>query len=64
MIESAGYDSETHHVVTPDGYILAIHRIVNHHLTPGRPVVFLQHGILCSSADWVMGHRDKAFGRY
>ena len=48
---------------TPDRYILALHRIIHKDLAPGRPVVFLQHGILCSSADWVMGHRDKAFGR-
>jgi len=62
LIESAGYASETHYVQTPDRYILALHRIINKDLAPGRPVVFLQHGILCSSADWVMGHRDKAFG--
>lgn len=26
------------------------------------PVVFLQHGLLCSSAAWVIGARDKALG--
>ena len=26
------------------------------------PVVFLQHGLLCSSVDWVLGARDKALG--
>ena len=28
------------------------------------PVVFLQHGLLCSSVDWVLGARDKALGWY
>ena len=27
------------------------------------PVVFLQHGLICSSVDWVLGARDKALGR-
>ena len=25
-------------------------------------MVFLQHGLLCSSVDWVLGARDKALG--
>lgn len=61
LIEDAGFLAESHGVVTDDGYMLTVHRIV----APGRlpkPVVFLQHGLLCSSADWVIGDRSKAFG--
>ena len=49
---------EVHEVVTPDGYILQLHRIPP---TPGavsRPV-FLQHGLLCSSACWVTNGRQR-----
>ena len=27
-----------------------------------RPAVYLQHGLLCSSADWVMGIPQKSLG--
>ncbi|XP_059483957.1 uncharacterized protein LOC132201648 [Neocloeon triangulifer] len=50
MIKRQGYPAEIHYVTTEDGYILQMHRIPN----PGKPVIFLQHGLLCSSADWVM----------
>lgn len=57
MIIEAGYPTEVHTVVTEDGYILHMHRIphgrgdsYNH----TRKVVFLQHGLLSSSADWVV----------
>lgn len=54
---------EAHEVVTKDGYILEMHRIP-HGLTnlnpdPNRPVVLLMHGLLCSSADWVVTGTDK-----
>ena len=64
MITDAGFHSEEHQVVTYDGYILTIHRILNPDLgSPhGKPVVFLQHGLLSSSADWIIGDRKKAFG--
>ncbi|CAG0923224.1 unnamed protein product [Notodromas monacha] len=60
MISDAGYPSEIHDVITEDGYILQMHRIPyglangsgpgQGHKTP----VYLQHGLLCSSADWVI----------
>ena len=64
MIADAGFTAETHRVLTPDGYILSVHRIINQDIPSvhPKPVVFLQHGILCSSSDWVMGDRSKAFG--
>ena len=53
--------------MTEDGYILGIHRIphgrnelVNGNST--RPVAFLQHGLLCSSADWVVNLKNESLG--
>lgn len=47
-----GYAMEEYYPVTEDGYILAIHRVVPKK-SPS-PVVFLQHGLLDSSATWVL----------
>ncbi|EFN65282.1 Lipase 1 [Camponotus floridanus] len=50
MVRKAGYLVESHVVTTEDGYFLTLHRI------PGGNdslPVLLQHGGLCSSADWV-----------
>ncbi|XP_059621163.1 lipase 3-like [Phlebotomus argentipes] len=59
MIESYGYPVETHVAQTADGYLLTMHRIPYGRApgagpAPNKPVVFLQHGLLCSSADWVV----------
>jgi lysosomal acid lipase/cholesteryl ester hydrolase len=67
MIAKMGYPSETHEVITDDGYILSMHRIpFGKHSPPVdgvvRPAVYLQHGLLCSSADWVMGTPEKSLG--
>jgi lysosomal acid lipase/cholesteryl ester hydrolase len=62
MIRAEGYPAETHYVVTDDGYILTLHRIPHgkdNAGETGKPVVFLQHGLLCSSADWVMATPSK-----
>lgn len=44
---------------TSDGYLLTLHRIPN----PGKPVIYLQHGVLSSSADWVVIGPQKALGK-
>ena len=67
MIAKEGYPCETHTVITEDCYILEMHRIPygkNSPMVPGeiRPVVYLQHGLLASSADWVMGIPEKYLG--
>jgi len=65
ILISEGYPAEVHTVTTPDGYILTMHRIpygkTNTDAT-NRPVVFLQHGLLCSSADWVIPTPSKGLG--
>jgi len=66
LIRSVGYPAETHYATTADGYILALHRIP-HGKTNGdedieRPIIFVQHGILASSADWVVSTPAKGLG--
>ena len=68
FIRSVGYPAETHYATTADGYILALHRIP-HGKTNGdedieRPVIFVQHGILASSADWIVSTPAKGLGSY
>ena len=58
LIVANGYPAETHRVHTADGYILTMYRLPN----PGRPVVFLQHGLLSSSADFVVLGKGRALG--
>ena len=51
--------------MTEDGYILALHRIPHGKgADPAvqRPVIFVQHGLLCSSADWVVSDPAKGLG--
>ena len=54
MVAAAGYPVESHDVVTEDGYILTLHRLPQHRPGVESEVVFLQHGLMSSSADWVL----------
>ncbi|GLG93106.1 Lipase [Gryllus bimaculatus] len=59
LLTKYGYPAEVHEVTTDDGYILSLHRVPYSPASPlqegkQKPVVFLQHGLLCSSADWVV----------
>ena len=68
MIAMEGYPVETHTVITEDCYILEMHRIpYGKHSPPepgvARPVAYLQHGLLCSSADWVIAIPEKSLGK-
>ncbi|KAL1453618.1 hypothetical protein WDU94_009945, partial [Cyamophila willieti] len=58
IIRRHGYPAESHIVETEDGYLLGIHRIPHgrgHYKSdPRKKPVFLQHGVLTSSADWVL----------
>merc|ERR1719411_392702 len=61
MIRSAGYQVEVHEAVTEDGYILQLHRVPPRGGVGGVPV-YLQHGLICSSASWVTsGENSLAF---
>ncbi|KAG5318972.1 LIP3 Lipase, partial [Pseudoatta argentina] len=66
LVERYGYPTEEHYVITEDGYILVIHRILRSPLSKDyqrKKVVFLQHGLICSSDCWVMigPEKDLAF---
>ncbi|XP_013380109.1 gastric triacylglycerol lipase isoform X2 [Lingula anatina] len=55
LITSKGYPCEEYTVKTGDGYLLGIQRIPfgsKNSSTP-RPVAFLQHGLLCTSTNWL-----------
>jgi hypothetical protein len=54
-------------VTTEDGYILTMHRIpyspASNSSERARPIVFLQHGLISSSVDWVIMGPGKALGK-
>ena len=73
MIENYGYGCEIHNYTTKDGYINTLHRILPRSSISKKnkifnannsKVVFLQHGLLGTSADYVMGDPEKSLGRY
>lgn len=64
LIALHGYPAESHTIVTDDGYILTVHRIpfpkrLSAKAIP-RKTVLLHHGLLGSSADWVITGPRKA----
>lgn len=55
LIEKYGYKCDTYSIPTKDGYILDVHRIPK----PGGYPIFLMHGILDTSATWVLMGPDS-----
>jgi len=66
VIRCHGYPAKAYEVTTEDGYILTMHRIEHGKSNAGddfwRPIVFLQHDFLGSSADWVIQHPSQSLG--
>lgn len=65
LIAKYGYKTEVHYVTTEDGYILELHRIAGGSKSParmGKRVVFLQHGLLDTSATWILTRPNHALG--
>ncbi|XP_031783474.1 lipase 3-like [Nasonia vitripennis] len=65
VVRLYNYDIEIHTVQTSDEYILELHRINGNKDKPkadGKPVVFLQHGLLASSMDWVIAGPERGLG--
>ncbi|XP_063824708.1 lipase 3-like [Ostrinia nubilalis] len=67
LVAKYGYPIESHEVITPDGYILTMHRIPhgrdrNNKPVRNKPVVFLMHGMMSSSADYLVIGPGNAIG--
>lgn len=64
LIKTAGYKGEAHLVQTEDGYVLKVHRVLANKQGPPKRPVFLMHGLLAASADYVLTGRDIALAYY
>ncbi|XP_012566664.2 gastric triacylglycerol lipase isoform X1 [Hydra vulgaris] len=63
IIAFYGYPSESHYVKTDDGYILTLHRIPHGLFKPSNgKTVYLQHGLLDSSAAFLMNPPQQSLG--
>ncbi|XP_060526854.1 lipase member K-like isoform X2 [Cylas formicarius] len=61
IIRRHGYPSESHVIESEDGYLTKVHRIpgTKQGNTGGQPI-FLQHGLLGSSIDWIVNDGNNA----
>lgn len=64
LIKKAGYNGESHLVETEDGYVLKVHRILAKHPNLATKPVFLMHGLLAASADFVITGPEIALAYY
>ncbi|KAK3730943.1 hypothetical protein QZH41_008839, partial [Actinostola sp. cb2023] len=66
LIKSRGYPVEEHDVITEDGFVLNIQRIPHgKHASVSsqpKPVVFLQHGLLMDSTNWILNSANDSLG--
>ena len=70
MLKKYGYGCQIFNVTTEDGYINTLHRILPRSSNGldreiqnrTSKVIFLQHGLLGTSADYVMGSPEKSLG--
>ncbi|XP_050521584.1 lipase 3-like [Daktulosphaira vitifoliae] len=63
MLRLSGYEVECHSITTADGYVLEVHRIPKSKsgkLAFKNHPVYLHHGVLTSSADWIIAGADNS----
>uniref|UniRef100_A0A4D5RUY3 Putative lipase f-like protein n=1 Tax=Ixodes scapularis TaxID=6945 RepID=A0A4D5RUY3_IXOSC len=66
IIADKGYPVQEFEVVTSDGFVIGVQRIPSGKTGSSRPhlrakkTVFLQHGLLASSADWVVNYPSQS----
>ncbi|XP_069680504.1 lipase 3-like [Periplaneta americana] len=63
LIRKYGYPAESHTIQTEDGYLLTLHRIPHGRSSAynaSKIPVFLQHGLLSTSATWVLTGLNKS----
>jgi len=64
IILNRGYPVERHWVTTEDGYILQMHRIPygkRSGPSPNKPAVFMLHGLVSSSSDWIITYNALSY---
>ena len=64
LINRSGYKGESHQVETEDGYLLTVHHIPPSGGSPKKFPVFLQHGLIVTSVDWVIAGPKRALAYY
>lgn len=70
LIQSHGYPVEEYEVTTRDGYILEIQRIPHGRhedpttTSPKKTPVLLLHGVLATSAHFVLNSPNQSLGEY
>lgn len=67
LIMKSGYNAEIHFVTTEGGYILEMHRLCKDNSSfkeKRRKVCFFMHGLVFSSACYVISGQNHALGRY
>eukprot|EP00928_Gymnodinium_smaydae_P023866 TRINITY_DN19523_c0_g1_i2.p1 TRINITY_DN19523_c0_g1~~TRINITY_DN19523_c0_g1_i2.p1 ORF type:complete len:411 (+),score=31.84 TRINITY_DN19523_c0_g1_i2:90-1322(+) len=66
IVREHGYPIEPHYITTKDGYILNAfripHGVAESEHVRAKPVVLLQHALLCSSFDWVNMAPSQSLG--
>ncbi|KAL6437992.1 hypothetical protein ACFW04_004349 [Cataglyphis niger] len=62
LVNKYGYNGQLHKVITSDGYILELHRLRGRTNSSEvqKPVAFVMHGLLCSSACWVVSGPENS----
>lgn len=64
MIQEHGYKGERHSIITQDGYKLGMHRVLSNNITISKPPILMVHGIMLTSADWIILGPNKALAYF